>query len=164
MFLGKIGAKAYRVFIKVLEVFLAVLGAALVITVVCNVVARYVFHNSIPWSEELSRFTFIWSICIGAVLANDRCEHMQLDFVVKALPKKLGNLFSKIALLIVIILLAMLVKGGIDYSISQWDWKTSALHCRAGMVYIIAPVSFFIMQVQFVVKFIKEIIADKHSA
>lgn len=153
--------KIYRGIIRILEYVAIFLGTVLVIDVVCNVACRYVFQTSIPWAEELSRFTFIWVIFIGAILANDRSEHMQLDFIVRALPKKISRLCTQLALLIVVVLVGMLVWGGVEYSVSQWDWMTSALHVRAGLVYGIAPVALCFLELQFIARLIQSLMPSR---
>lgn len=150
--------KINTVAMKAFEVLLAILGTMMVAVVVGNVICRYVLHTTIPWAEELARFSFIWVTFIGAVLANDKYEHMQLDFIVNAFPKKISKFLSLIALLVVMVLLGFLIRGGVQYTISQWDWMTSALHARAGLVYSIAPISMLLMEFQFTARFINGII------
>jgi TRAP-type transport system small permease protein len=138
---------------KFFMLFIATIGTVMVLIVFTNVVFRYVFHTTIPWSEELARFLFIWVTFTGAILANDRSEHMRLDFVVALFKNKIGKALEIIAYLIVITLLVFLIQGSIRYTISQWDWKSSALGVRHGLVYMVAPISFSVMTIQFFCRF-----------
>nr|WP_319490030.1 TRAP transporter small permease [uncultured Caproiciproducens sp.] len=153
--------KINTVTMRAFEMLLAILGTMMVTVVVGNVFCRYLLHTTIPWAEELARFSFIWVTFIGTVLANDKTEHMQLDFIVNAFPKKISKFLSLIALLVVMVLLGFLIRGGIQYTMTQWDWMTSALHARAGLVYSIAPISMLIMEFQFIARFISGIIHFK---
>ena len=47
------------------EVILIVLLAAMTLIMGVQVTARYVFHNSLSWSEEVVRFMFVWSGFLG---------------------------------------------------------------------------------------------------
>lgn len=139
---------------KILTVFIALIGTIIVVTVFTNVVSRYVFHTTIPWAEELARFLFIWVTFVGAILANDKSEHMRLDFIVARFKGKTRKTMEIIAYLVMVILLLILVHGSIKYTITQWDWRSSALGVRHGQVYIIAPISFGIIAIQYLCRFV----------
>lgn len=143
---------------KFLTVFIAIIATVMVVIVFTNVVSRYVFRTTIPWSEELGRFLFIWVTFVGVVLANDKSEHMRLDFIVDHFKGKTADLVNILAYAIVIVLLAFLVHGSIRYTMTQWDWKSSALEVRHGIVYMVAPISFAIMAIQYFARFVQSIL------
>lgn len=143
--------------INIMEKFLILIGSILTITVLVNVFMRYFFKSTIPWAEELSRFLFIWVTFVGIVIANSTSEHMRMDFIVQMLPGKAQDVVEAIAYVISILLLGMLVWGGIKYSITQWDWRSSALGVRHGLVYAIAPVSLFYMMLQFIAYLVADV-------
>lgn len=144
------------VIISVIEKFLILIGSILTVTVLVNVFMRYFFRSTIPWAEELSRFLFIWVTFVGVVIANDKWEHMRLDFVVNMLPERVRAVVEIFAYAISILLLALLVQGGIKYTMTQWDWESSALGVRHGLVYSIAPASLFYMMLQYLSRLIKK--------
>lgn len=145
--------------IKFLTFVLIILGTILTITVFVNVCSRYFFHSTIPWSEELARFVFVWVTFVGLVVANDKQEHMRLDFLVNALPNIPKKIIEILAYTISIVFLLLLVHGGVTYTISQWDWMSSALGIRHGLIYSIAPISLFYMVIQFLTRMIKTIMS-----
>lgn len=60
----------------------------LIISLVCNVllvflqvIMRTVFKNSLTWSEELSRYIFIWQIWLGASTALKYNEHIRVTLI-----------------------------------------------------------------------------------
>lgn len=49
-----------------LEISLCVaLMSVMTVVIFVQVVMRYVFHNSLTWSEEFARYCFIWLIYLG---------------------------------------------------------------------------------------------------
>jgi tripartite ATP-independent transporter DctM subunit len=71
----------------VTEIPAALLVLADVIVLFGGVVARYVFHAPIIWSDELASILFLWLSMLGAVVALRRGEHMRMTaFVAKASP------------------------------------------------------------------------------
>jgi TRAP-type transport system small permease protein len=73
------GASAYC---KLLEFLLVLLLAAMVVMVFGNVVLRYGFNSGITFSEELSRWAFVWLIFLGAVIAIKDSGHLGTDMLV----------------------------------------------------------------------------------
>ncbi|MGD1818557.1 MAG: TRAP transporter small permease [Pleomorphochaeta sp.] len=157
---GIIG-KIHGIVIDILTKFLVVLSMLITCTVFLNVLSRYILEISLPWSEELARFMFIWLSFIGAVIANAQFSHMRLDFIVEKLPVKTAKVVEGISYLVAIVLFVFLFIGSLRYTQSQWDWRSSALGIRHGIVYMITPICFSIMGLQFVARFIQLFISDK---
>src|SRR5690606_7768513 len=53
---------------KLVELVLVLLMAGMALMVFLNVVLRYGFNSGLTWSEELSRYFFVWLTFIGAVI------------------------------------------------------------------------------------------------
>lgn len=86
------------------EVIIAVLMVALVIVVSAQVFFRYVVFNSLPWSEEASRYMLIWVTFLGASVGVKRQAHFTVQAVTGLLPTR-----AQRGLVIVTYLLAMVV-------------------------------------------------------
>ncbi|WP_160197660.1 TRAP transporter small permease [Senegalia massiliensis] len=62
---------------------------ALLVTVVLQIVSRFLLSNvTFVWTEELSRFLFIYSVAFGAPLAMKNQEYINVDILLEKLPKK----------------------------------------------------------------------------
>ena len=46
-----------------------------------QVVMRYVFSNSLSWSEELARYLFLWQIWVGASYAVKEHRHLRIELI-----------------------------------------------------------------------------------
>ena len=75
-----------KVLVKALEWLLICVFGLMVILVFGNVVLRYGFNSGIVFSEEVSRFLFIWMVFLGAVLMLRENGHLGVRLVVKLLP------------------------------------------------------------------------------
>lgn len=54
-----------------------------------QVIFRYVLHASLTWSEELSRYIYVWECWLGVSLVQREGRHLQLTFLVERLkPRK----------------------------------------------------------------------------
>jgi TRAP-type C4-dicarboxylate transport system permease small subunit len=91
-----------RFVVRGLELLLMTMLALMVILVFGNVVLRYGFNSGITFSEEVSRFLFIWVVFVGAVLTLRDNAHLGVHMVTSALPlagKRICKLISDVATL-----------------------------------------------------------------
>ncbi len=55
-----------------------------------QVLARFVFHSSLSWSEELLRFSFVWVTFLGSAVGLSQGSHMNVQAFTNMMPKKVG--------------------------------------------------------------------------
>ena len=53
-----------------------------IFVLLAGVIARYVFHKPLVWSDELASILFLWLSMLGAVVALRRGEHMRMTGLV----------------------------------------------------------------------------------
>lgn len=75
-----------RFAIRAIEWLLILLLGVMVILVFGNVVLRYGFNSGIVFSEEVSRFVFMWLTLLGALVALHDGAHLGMNSVIAALP------------------------------------------------------------------------------
>jgi TRAP-type transport system small permease protein len=73
-------------FFRLAEGLLVLMLSAMVVMVFGNVVLRYGFNSGLDFSEELSRFFFIWITFLGAIIAMREKAHLGLDTLIRVLP------------------------------------------------------------------------------
>ena len=67
---------------KLVEVVAAILVVAEICILFAGVLARYVLHTPLLWSDELASILFLWLAMLGAVVALYRGEHMRMAALV----------------------------------------------------------------------------------
>src|SRR4051794_20969172 len=67
---------------QLVEIPAALLVVAEIVILFAGVVARYVLHAPLIWSDELASILFLWLAMLGAVVAFRRSEHMRMTAVV----------------------------------------------------------------------------------
>ena len=75
-----------RFAIRALEWLLVLLLGVMVVLVFGNVVLRYGFNSGIVFSEEVSRFVFMWLTLLGALVAMHDGAHLGMNSVIASLP------------------------------------------------------------------------------
>lgn len=68
----------------------------IVIFILLQVVARYVFNSPFSWTEEITLFAFCWLTFSGSAVASYENNHLEVDFFYNRLPavgKKILQVF-----------------------------------------------------------------------
>ncbi len=134
---------------KVLKnVILAIGGTALVLVAVVlfmQTAARYLFHYSFYWADELSRYSMIWGALLCAAVGISERTHTQLDFLRGKLPPRVRQ-----AIVTLLDLLFFVFAGTMFY----YNFRTirigmmqrsPGLGIRVGYVYLALSVSMMLM-------------------
>jgi TRAP-type C4-dicarboxylate transport system permease small subunit len=83
---AKIALYVYENFEKIICAFCM---AVLVFCLGLQVLMRYAFQAALTWTEELSRFCFIWTIYLGTALAAKNEQHVRVTAQYFLLPQAL---------------------------------------------------------------------------
>jgi len=137
--------RVYQYLMLFLKSVLVVLSSFLIIIVFGNVVGRYAFNYSLAWAEEASRFLLIWTVFIGAVLTNEKYEHMHLDILVQWFPGKTGRLMQLLAYVVMLLVFGILIRGGVIVTVDSLSWESPALEIPYGWVFSIIPFTCAVM-------------------
>ncbi len=119
-------AKIIKGISGMLNFFIAAAISLMTIFVFGNVVLRYVFNSGITWSEELSRFLFIWMIFLGSILGLKDNEHLGVDMLVKKLSAKGRKLLYVISNLLIMVTLVLLFDGSWKLTMINLDQTAPA--------------------------------------
>lgn len=127
---------------KYLEETLCVtLMSIMTIIIFIQVIMRYVFHNSLSWSEELARYCFIWLIYIGIAYGCKCMKHIKIDAALKLFPDKIKPYVVIIGELLVIVFAAYIVVTGLELTYKQWLFGKTSPALGLPLQYInLAPV------------------------
>lgn len=118
---------AERGLIGFVELLAALLMAAETLLLLAGVVARYVLHTPLVWSDELASFLFLWLAMLGSVIALQRGQHMRLTVVVALLPPFLRKWAEALAALIVGAFALLILPSTFGYATDQWSILTPSL-------------------------------------
>ncbi|HOJ88341.1 MAG TPA: TRAP transporter small permease subunit [Pseudothermotoga sp.] len=111
-----------RVILNILEIHVpAVSIFVLFLSMFLQVVLRYGFKHPSPELFEISSYTFVWTVLLGAALANRYKNHIRFDIVYNKLPRKarliIDIVFDSLFSILLLISLFPVVKQSIWYRI-----------------------------------------------
>lgn len=124
--------------------------------VLLQVLMRYLFAQPNPWSEEVSRFCFIWLSLLGASLAVEHRAHFRFEQVTKKLAPRARRVVEAGARMAVLIFSLLLIGTGIALIDLTAGERSPALNLPIALVYAAAPVSGALMVVHMVAGWVGE--------
>lgn len=107
-----------------------------------QVFCRFVLKVSLSWSEELIRYTWIWSVLLTAALILDESGHMRVDYLVDHLPDGLRRAFAHLNDSLIMVFAIVLATMGTDLAwlAGNAGSRSPAMQLGMGWVYLAFPI------------------------
>lgn len=123
-----------------------------VVILFLQIALRVCFNYVIPWSEEISRFAFVWFVFFGAAYAARLAAHNRVMIQFKLLPKVVEDIAMIVTDLIWIAFnIVMIVKSvEIIQDLTEFTYMSPALEWSMAYVYWIFPISFGLMTIRII--------------
>ena len=115
--------------------------AILLIPVTMQIIAR--FTNLIPayiWTEEASRFLFIWMVMLGAMIGIREGTHFEVD-VWPELNPKWNALLKIVSGVFVLVFALVFVWWGIEFVRFGWDQRSELAELPMAFIFAAWPVA-----------------------
>jgi len=133
---------------------IAVAAVTLVVLIILTfggVIMRYVIGRPLTWLEEVQLACMVWIVFAAAGAAFRTGNHVAIEMVVEAFPKKLQKVMDYVIGLVVVLVIGYLFIQSIGFIrlfISSGR-STSMLEIPYALIYGIAPVSYILMLVSY---------------
>lgn len=112
-----------------------------------NVVLRYVFHSGITWAEEMTRYTLLWTVFVGAGVITREGTHVSMEAFFNLWPEKLQRTGFLAINLFCIATIAIIVYFGIGMvgMVVETDQTSEAAFVPMWIIYGAFPVGSILM-------------------
>lgn len=100
-----------------------------------QVISRYVFSNSVTWTEEASRYSFIWMSLLGAASLTYKGGHASVDLIAQKIRGKGKKVYQTVINIAVIYVGYILMRYGYQLSMMTMKQTSSSLKLPMGLVY-----------------------------
>jgi tripartite ATP-independent transporter DctM subunit len=141
---------------RLVEVVTATLVLAEVVVLFAGVIARFVFHAPIVWTDELASILFLWLSMLGAVIALRRGEHMRMTAFVGRLQPETRAVFEAVAIAACLVFLAAVTYPSWEYASDEIDITTPALGISNAWRASAIPIGLVLMAVFGVLRLLRE--------
>ena len=129
------------------EIPAALLVLAEIVVLFTGVMARYVFHAPLIWTDELASILFLWLAMLGSVIALQRGEHMRLTALVAGFSRRGQARAEAVAVVAVAVFLLVIMPSAWDYAADEWFIETPALGIHNTFRAMAIPVGALLMAV-----------------
>lgn len=123
--------------------------------VTINVVARYVFNAPIPWAGELSRYSFVSIIYLGAIIAFRDKAHIGLDILLEYFPDQLRKVIDNVSKILVAGFLIIFIYEGLKMTLNSIHTKSAAMLISMAIPYIFLPIGGIGMLCELIIDVVK---------
>lgn len=156
--------KKYSKFLDFIEFFIKKLIGVfmvLMVAIMCyQVVLRYVFNNSNIWSEEVTRYIFVYVSLLGSFIAVRKNSHLKVDFFVNLLKGNVYKYFTTITMIAVIGFLFYLLPLSFNLCLNTMKNISPGLKMPMAYAYFAIPLGAILMILgmieQLMLKFVNE--------
>ncbi|MFO7751540.1 MAG: TRAP transporter small permease [Desulfobacteraceae bacterium] len=123
-----------------------------VILLFVQVLMRTVFQSSLAWSEECSRFSFVWFAFLGASYAARLGAHNRVVFQFRFFPPAVGIGFQIFADAIWIVFNSIMTVKSIEtiQGMIRYPFNSPAMDVPMHYIYMLFPVTFTLMNIRII--------------
>ena len=115
--------------------------AVMLAVIMLQVISRYVFNNSLSWTEELSKSLMVWTAFLVAPWALRTGANVGIDLFVEALPKRARFAVELAITALILWILVVLLGESLGFVERGMTSRMATLPLTTGFVYAIIPVS-----------------------
>ena len=130
---------------KSIEYLLFFIMSALIIILCLHVFLRYIFRYSFSWTSELSTYLLAWLTFLGAILALFNAEHIGFTTLKERVSKKVNLVLLIIKNIVISFFLGTILIYGIPVIKMGFKFKAVTFPVSKGFLYLVVPISFFLM-------------------
>jgi TRAP-type transport system small permease protein len=134
---------------------IAILFGLVTLLTIYQVFARYILSSPLVWSEEIVRYSMIWIVLLGTVIALRKGLLVSVEIVLHLVPAKVKKVMEALVVILNIVFLFILIKYGMTLIELTGGQKVGALDLSVGVIYWSVPVAGVIGIINALVVFIE---------
>lgn len=123
---------------------------SVVFVVILQIIFRFVIQKPLSWSEEFSRYAFIWVVYLGGYVCTRNNAHLGITFFVDSLPHVPQKIINFIATAAVFIYMIFVVIWGFQLSFKVMRQPSAVMRIPMGYVYMAIPIGMLLMIIRMI--------------
>ena len=116
-----------------------------IINVLLQIISRVILNEPFVFTEEVSRYLFIWMVFLGLSYSTKANKHISVNALQKHFPFTVRYLTTVLIHIITIMVYIWVLYYGVQYLFFVKDVRTSVLQISKAIVASIIPLSAFLM-------------------
>jgi C4-dicarboxylate transporter, DctQ subunit len=139
-----------------------ILTIVLFLTVALQVFSRWIFNRSVSWTEEFSRYFFIWSSCFAISLAAYHKRHIRITAHINLLPVKVRKAVLTAADILWILFNITIVYYSSVFIASMFRYPviSGTMGFNIVWIYLIIPICYSLLTVRIIQNLVRMLKAE----
>jgi TRAP-type transport system small permease protein len=133
----------------------------LLIIVVVEVILRYL-RLPLYWSEEISRYLFIWMVMFGCIIGVELKTHFNVDIIIRSVKERYKRVAFIISNLVAIVFLSYMLYEGIILCIKTQRATSPALGMPQYYAYLAIPIAAFLMLIHLFIQIYEKLFFERN--
>lgn len=125
---------------------------ALLLIVWAQVASRYVFNNSLPWTEEAARYLMIWGVMLGVNIAFLKGYLISITFFTSKLPPAIQAVLRVVRLILSLFFTGILTYFGFHLCKLGSNMESPAIGIQYFWIYLSIPLGACLLFILFLAK------------
>jgi TRAP-type C4-dicarboxylate transport system permease small subunit len=134
--------KSFAAALERVQIFAGTIAISIfLITVVIQIAARFL-KVPVMWAEDVSVYSFIWAVFMGAAAAVNHNQHFAFTTLGDKLTGKAKNIHSIVIALLMMVFTVAMTKYGMDVTLKFWNYQWVNLpNMKMGFVWMALPIT-----------------------
>ncbi|MFZ7101186.1 MAG: TRAP transporter small permease [Peptococcaceae bacterium] len=147
------------------EVFCVIFMLVMIISLLMQVFFRYVIGKSLPWTEEISRYGFVFLVYFATVLSAKNKTHIRVTAQFKPLKAKLRRKVLLLSDCVWLVFNCVVVYKGFEVFVSMGKNKqiSPVLGWDMKYIFLIVPIGFLLMTFRILQNYYQEYLESKEK-
>jgi TRAP-type C4-dicarboxylate transport system permease small subunit len=138
--------------------------AAMTILVFASVILRYFFAVTFRWSDELTRYVFIYIVFLGIAIAYRHGDHVVIEIVTRLLPERVRRWLALPIHAIIGLLVLILGIAGLWLTFGRMGQAlTPGLQIPRAFMHAALPIGVFFLLIEIAIKFRQSLRAAREN-
>lgn len=129
------------IFEKIVDTAVKLVGMALVVVILLQIAFRYLIPMSAAWTDEISRYLFMWFCFLGSAYAMYKEAHFSIDFIAQRMSLKGKYYLAFFSRILTVLFSIFLIYYGVQLMETVRLMKSTYLRWPMDVFYVIMPVS-----------------------
>ncbi|WP_300453859.1 TRAP transporter small permease [Fusobacterium sp.] len=126
--------------------FIVIFFSILIFSCVLQVFTRYILNSAFSWTEELARYSFIWTNLLGAVLCVKKSSHATVTALTDKFSEKRRKKIQIFVQIIIFLVALILVIYGTELTLKTIKQTSAAMKISMALINASVPITgLFIM-------------------
>lgn len=142
---------------RILDYFISFLMGLLTCVIFFQILNRFIFHIPLSWTEEASRYTFVWLCLFGTVKAYKESTHIRISFLIRKLSQRKKCFINLIGHFCILLFSILLTWTGFIYVKSAMNrtWEFGPIPILP--IYLALPIVGILLSYQSIKEIMNEI-------